>query len=258
MGASDIILDPKIRDWVLIPLTIIMVFMGLGRHFAAKLMKKERRAEPEKVKDAMTLNRAKQLGMNCYFLPESAFATRMAYFNDSETGILRTRESEPVDPMKANPMMSDPNMMMDMMGNNMIMIVPNLVMMPTVSYFFAGFLTAKLPFSLTPRFKLMLQRGVEVTSLDVSYVSSLSWYFMLWMGLRGVFSLILGDNEADEAKLMEMQMSGGMAGGPGQPAQDMGKVFQAHGENLEMVRHKWIIPDAEQRLLRRKPSIVVG
>ena len=55
MGASDIILDPKIRDWVLIPLTIIMVFMGLGRHFAAKLMKKERRAEPEKVKDAMTL-----------------------------------------------------------------------------------------------------------------------------------------------------------------------------------------------------------
>jgi hypothetical protein len=49
-----------------------------------------------------------------------------------------------------------------------------------------------------------------------------------------------------------------MAGGPGQPAQDMGKVFQAHGENLEMVRHKWIIPDAEQRLLRRKPSIVVG
>ena len=102
MGASEIILDPKIRDWVLIPLTIIMVFMGLGRHYAAKLMRKERRAEPEKVKDAMTLNRAKMLGMNCYFLPESAFATRMAYFNDSETGILRTRESEPVDPMKAN------------------------------------------------------------------------------------------------------------------------------------------------------------
>jgi hypothetical protein len=38
----------------------------------------------------------------------------------------------------------------------------------------------------------------------------------------------------------------------------MGKVFQAHGENLDMVRHKWIIPDAEKRLLRRKPSIVVG
>ena len=31
------------------------------------IKEKERRAEPEKVKDAMTLNRAKQLGMNCYF-----------------------------------------------------------------------------------------------------------------------------------------------------------------------------------------------
>ena len=41
MGASEIILDPKIRDWVLIPLTIIMVFMGLGRHYASKLMRKE-------------------------------------------------------------------------------------------------------------------------------------------------------------------------------------------------------------------------
>ena len=44
MGASEIILDPKIRDWVLIPLTIIMVFMGLGRHYAAKLMRKVRAA----------------------------------------------------------------------------------------------------------------------------------------------------------------------------------------------------------------------
>ena len=222
-------------------------------------MRKDRRAEPEKVKDAMTLNRAKMLGMHCYHLPRSAYRVRMAYFNDPETGILMTRPSEPPDPMKGNPM-SDPNMMMDMMGNNMIMMVPNLVMMPAVSYFFAGFLTAKLPFSLTPRFKLMLQRGVEVTSLDVSYVSSLSWYFMLWMGLRGVMTLILVDgNEADEAKMMEMQMSGGMAGGgqPGQP-QDMGAVFKSHGENLDVVRHKWIVPEAEQRLIRRSPSIVVA
>eukprot|EP01052_Picozoa_sp_SAG31_P020131 SAG31_NODE_1500_length_8090_cov_10.522588_8_plen_111_part_00 len=80
----------------------------------------------------------------------------------------------------------------DMMGKQMTFILPNLVMMPTVSYFFSGFLTARVPFSLTPKFKTMFQRGVEVTSLDVSYVSSLSWYFMLFMGLRGVFSLILG------------------------------------------------------------------
>ena len=75
--STDIILDPKIRDWVLIPLTILMLLMNLGRHFAAKLMRKDRRAEPEKVKDAMTLNRAKMLGMHCYHLPRSAYRVRM-------------------------------------------------------------------------------------------------------------------------------------------------------------------------------------
>ncbi len=169
------------------------------------------------------------------------------------------------------------------MGKNMTMIVPNLVMMPTVSYFFSGFLTARVPFSLTPKFKTMFQRGVEVTSLDVSYVSSLSWYFMLFMGLRGVFSLILGpvfpqrpflavffrltkfssvhegdSNTADEAKMMEMQMSGGMGAGgqPGQPP-DIGKMFKGAGENLDLVKHKEIVPEAENRLLQRPPDEVV-
>ena len=41
-----------------------------------------------------------------------------------------------------------------MMKGNMAMIVPNIVMMPAVSYFFSGFLTAKIPFALTPRFKV--------------------------------------------------------------------------------------------------------
>lgn len=147
-----------------------------------------------------------------------------------------------------------------MMGNNMIMIVPNLVMMPLVNHFFSGFLTAKLPFSLTPKFKMMLQRGVEVTSLDVSYVSSLSWYFMLWMGLRGLMSLILGDNnEADEAKLMEMQMSGGMGAGNPQQQMELPKIFAGQAENIEMtaMNHKCVIGEAEKRLLQRPPSVVI-
>jgi len=105
-------------------------------------------------------------------------------------------------------MMSNPNAMVDMLKNNMVFMVPNFVMMQFVGYFFDGFVCLKVPFPLpSNRFKLMLQRGVDLKTLDVSYVSSLSWYFILTMGLNGIYKLALGEgSEMDEARMMQMQV----------------------------------------------------
>lgn len=50
----------------------------------------------------------------------------------------------------------------------------------------------KLPFPLTLGFKSMLQRGIETPDMDVRWVSSLSWYFLNFLGLNGLYRIILG------------------------------------------------------------------
>ena len=49
---------------------------------------------------------------------------------------------------------------------------------------------------------------MDLSTLDVSYVSSLSWYFLVNFGLRGVYRLMLGEDSdlADETKMMNMQV----------------------------------------------------
>jgi ER membrane protein complex subunit 3 len=76
-----------------------------------------------------------------------------------------------------------------------------------VSYFFSGFILVRLPFPLGESFRSMVQQGVSVPGLDASYVSSLSWYFLTLFGFRGLFSIVLGQNNAaDDAQLMQQQM----------------------------------------------------
>lgn len=62
-------------------------------------------------------------------------------------------------------------------------------------------LEVKLPFPLTLGFKSMLQRGIETPDMDVRWVSSLSWYFLNFFGLNGLYRLILGDDNCKSRSL---------------------------------------------------------
>ena len=35
------VLDPQIRDWVVLPMVLIMVFVGLGRHYVSMLLESD-------------------------------------------------------------------------------------------------------------------------------------------------------------------------------------------------------------------------
>jgi hypothetical protein len=244
-GDHKILLDPAIRDWVLIPIMVIMFLMGLLRNNVTKLLRKDVMPTREKVKQNNQLMRARRLRANAHFIPFAAFQERKKFFCEKEKGILMQKMDAP------NPMaqMQDPSMMMNMMQGNFAMMVPQMAMMGVVNYFFQGFVIGKVPFPLTPSFKEMLQRGVNLKTLDTAYISSMAFYFLVMFGMRGLFSLVLGaNNDTDDTKMMQAQMGMGAAQ-PGQEP-DMGKIFAGEAENLQLIEHQCYVDGAEDRLLK--------
>jgi len=257
MGSSDLlVLDSQIRDWVLIPIVVVMFLIAILRHNITMLLRTtERKIDLKSVKEAQILLRVKRLKTNANKISLSSFRMRKYFFNDKETGVFRDRGSSPTNPL-ANPMM-DPTVMVDMMKKNMAMIIPQILPMAWVNYFFSGFVLVKLPFPLTLAFKSMLQRGIDLTTLDITYVSSLSWYFLTLFGLRGLNSVALGDtNVVDDAQLMQEQMQAGMGAGT-MGAPDINKVYQAEKENLELVKHEWELENVEERLMGKSSSQLI-
>mmetsp|Transcript_52436 Transcript_52436/g.67251 ORF Transcript_52436/g.67251 Transcript_52436/m.67251 type:complete len:293 (+) Transcript_52436:17-895(+) len=255
MGATQsreiLTLDVNIRDWVVLPMFLIMVFVNLLRHYVQQLLRSEKATDKNEVKHRQTLMRVSLLRRNGGFLTETSFRARKGFFVNKESGALYAKV-----PKGANPAaMMNPMAMLDMMKGNITFIVPNMAMMAIINQFFQGFVLVKVPFSLTNRFKSMLHRGIDLSTLDVSYVSSLSWYFLLMFGLRGLIKLFLGeDSEAlDEGRAYQAQMGMGMGGGMGFNAD---AAYKGEREQLEMLQHKWSVEDAEKRLLgNRYPKI---
>lgn len=193
------------------------------------------------------IGRAQRIRRHAHFIPSHRFRMRKTYFSDKENGLLRQKIE--VDPMK-NPMMSgNPNMMMDMMKGQVFTMLPHIFMVTFVSYVFSGFVLVQIPFPLTNAFRPMLQRGVDLGgALDVSYVSSLSWYFLVMFGMGSLFQLVLGpgDHVVDP---MQAQM--GMAKNAGGPQQfDPNGPYTREADGLEIVRHDpRVVANIERRLV---------
>ncbi|KAL8091585.1 hypothetical protein AgCh_034001 [Apium graveolens] len=96
-------------------------------------------------------------------------------YNIAENGLLHVPKGQTSSNAQAQ-MFSDPNMAMDMMKKNLSMIIPHTLTFAWVNFFFSGFVAAKIPFPMTQRFRSMLQNGIDLSIVDVSYVSSRSWY----------------------------------------------------------------------------------
>lgn len=130
-----------------------------------------------------------------------------------------------------------------MARTQIVNIVPQAILMSWVSSFFGGLVVLKLPFPLTWRFKEMLQSGIQTADLDVRWVSSISWYILLLMGLSSVYALLLGgNNSASQQQQQQQQLFGA-------PGVDFKKLFSAEADSMELAAHKSVLRGVQSRVL---------
>lgn len=264
-----LLLDPDIRDWVVLPLFVIMVAAGLLRHYVGTLLqgdKSQQTVIPQRVQNMLRQTMKIRSGA-AHYMPTWKWYVRKQHYavllkeqaawceQEHVKAAEKAADSDATDPMSA--MMNNP---LGMIKGNMAFMVQNMVMMQGIQHFFSGFILLKVPFPLTVGFKQMFQKGlVELPDLESSYVSSVSWYFLVMYGLRSFFKLAIGDPplELREQEVLLNQQGFKNAPNPGQSDVDgeaMAKQLHQEAENLELFlqAHKSEMDGVEKRLLGKK------
>lgn len=251
---DELVLDPQLKYWVLLPISLVMVIVGLVRSNITNLLKPSPRLEEyKKNREKQFLKRATNFRTGNSVLNAQEFAVRQQYYvrtlNTNEFFAVKDVSNEsPVNPL-TDPGTNDA--LMNMAKGNLMNYIPQTLIMAWVNYFFAGFVIMKLPFPLTDSFKTMLQAGIATPDLNVRYVSSISWYFVNLLGLKPVYSLLMDSNSANELmQQQQQQQQMPNLGGPGGPKVD--KVFAKEAENIHILTHESIFDGIVDRVLERE------
>uniref|UniRef100_A0A1I7Z7I8 ER membrane protein complex subunit 3 n=1 Tax=Steinernema glaseri TaxID=37863 RepID=A0A1I7Z7I8_9BILA len=227
--AVDLVLDPAIRTWVFLPIVILVFTVGIMRHYAVLLLRREKKATAEQIQQRHYVARSRLLRVNGNILPPKSFEMRRQFHLD-DNGFLANNSQPREMNLLDGPL--NPEMFIGQVVNSL----PTILIGSWINSTFSGFLTTRMPFPLTRKFAEMLQRGVTLTSLDASWVSSLSWYFLNVFGLQSVYALLLGEeNAADSMKAMEEQTKMGA----GLPMQDENAVIRAEWEALKIHKYQF-------------------
>ena len=180
--SGDIVLDPKIRDWVLVPIVVAMFLQNMLRDYGTRLITSTPKTELESIRDMQVMRRSAMLKANGHWIPPSAFKMRRCYFNDKEKGVFskeasrmsiswrlfsralplrvatvarsQVRVKTPAEMMTDNPAMG-----MEGMKKNMGYALPQMIMMGWINYFFSGFV---MGLSLMPRPSLAAARQLSL------------------------------------------------------------------------------------------------
>lgn len=252
VGAQiDLLLDSRLKIWVLIPISIVMVTTGIIKQYILFLIgPKYRGYARTKITELQYVIRAQMLLANGSNIDSESYQMKKdELIKDLTQGKYIAKTNDDANGTAAVNPFNDPNMsdnLMNMAKGNLANFIPQTIIMWWVNYFFSGMLLMKLPFPLTPRFKEMLQSGIMTVDLDVRWVSAISWYFISALGVNPLISLITG---YDDMSLQQLQLpQTELLGGAGQPQPVA--VMNNMANELTMSPYTSCFDDIESRVLK--------
>ncbi|OVF09483.1 putative ER membrane protein complex subunit [Clavispora lusitaniae] len=249
---AELLIDPQLKWWMLLPISVAMVLVGLLRSNVTYLVTPKPKLEPLKsAREKSFLQRVSGFKKNFNVLNAEEFEARRNYFIEKLKSTEYYAKIEDPNAGPQNPFgdAATSDALMNMAKGNLMSYVPQTLIMGWVNFFFAGSIVMKLPFPLTEGFKSMLQTGVNTPNLDAQYVSAISWYFVNLFGLRGVYSLLMDDPAAAAELINQQQQNIPNIGAPGGPKAE--KVFNAEADSLQILDHESLYTGIAQRILQK-------
>lgn len=263
-NVPNLTIDPSLKAWVLLPISFVMVVVGvLRQHIQLLITPTPKLQSFSKVSQDEEILRIQSFKRNFRILPYTDFERQQSALLQHLADKIAQIEKEKADKAKQNNANGDgspempPNPLTDarfsdqmtnLMKGNLANFIPQTLIMAWVNYFFDGFVVMKLPFPLTVRFKQMLQNGVNTNDLDVRWVSSISWYFVNLLGLRSVYNLLLGDSSIGDQMLQSSANPMPQLDMPGGPTTE--SVLKGEIDNIKIIDHLYDLEGIEQRVLK--------
>ncbi|CRG93959.1 ER membrane protein complex subunit 3, putative [Plasmodium gallinaceum] len=253
---EPLILDEKIRIYALLPIFIIVVLVCIIKSNMGQMLFPEAKTDVEKLRQNNFLTRFNLLKSNSGFISPVAFLSRKKFYNKPQVGFFNDLP-EQINPFDAM-LKQDPSDLFGMMKNQIPFFILQLGLGFLINLFFSGYLVAKIPFPLTYKFKSTLQMGMDIDLLDMKFVSSLSWYFLVMFGSSGLISIIdyfvLQEKDRSQNSTFEnlMAVQNPLARQPlnMNSVPDLKKFYEQKKEELDNMKYEFLLEDIEYKLIK--------
>eukprot|EP01122_Echinamoeba_exundans_P010764 TRINITY_DN4096_c0_g1_i1.p1 TRINITY_DN4096_c0_g1~~TRINITY_DN4096_c0_g1_i1.p1 ORF type:complete len:175 (+),score=25.83 TRINITY_DN4096_c0_g1_i1:32-556(+) len=146
----ELVLDPRIRDYVLLPIVVLMLLTNIFRHYLMLYIgNPEKKSDIKSIYAAQVLMRTRRFRAAAQRLSEDAFQRRKTFFIQKDSGLLvqeqqqQPAQDNPMASMANNPLM-DQGSMMSMMGKNFATVISNILLFTWIDRSFSGFISGTI------------------------------------------------------------------------------------------------------------------